>query len=135
MCGTNEFEIKQIDVKNTPPTSKAPLVNRIFMPLILLFFIQLLTTSKANDQIVRFIHNAYKAEYYVFETSDSSMANYHVYIAANAREAIKEGVWFISEDQCMFREKAILLHRVKSAANADMVVYYNILINGTPKAN
>lgn len=63
------------------------------------------------------------------------MANYHVYRAANAREAIKEGVWFISEDPCMFREKAILLHRVKSAANADMVVYYNILINGTPKAN
>ena len=87
ICGTNEFQTKLIPVKNTPPTSKAPLVNRIFMPLILLFLVQLLTISKANGQIVRFIHNAYKAEYYVFETTDSAFANYFVYRASNPTEA------------------------------------------------
>jgi len=124
ICGTNEFQTKLKPVKNTPPTSRAPLVNRIFMPLILLFLAQLLTISKANGQIVRFIHNAYKAEYYVFETTDSSIANYYVYRTANPTEAIKEGVWYITEDPFMFRDKSILLHRVKSSANADMVVFY-----------
>jgi hypothetical protein len=120
--GTDEFQEKINAVKKSHRKIKASRVNRIFMPL--LFLVQLLTISKANGQIVRFINNAYKAEYYVFETTDSSIADYYVYRATNPTEAIKEGVWFITNDPFIFRDKAILLHRVKSAANADMVVFY-----------
>jgi hypothetical protein len=120
--GTDEFQEKINAVKKSHRKIKASRVNRIFMPL--LFLVQLLTISKANGQIVRFINNAYKEEYYVFETTDSSIADYYVYRPTNPTEAIKEGVWFITDDPFIFRDKAILLHRVKSAANADMVVFY-----------
>ena len=60
----------------------------------------------ANAQIVRFIHNAYQAEYYIFETKDSSAANYFVFKTANPAEAIKEGVWSIVDDvQLKFRRR------------------------------
>jgi hypothetical protein len=104
--------------------NNAAMLSRVFMPLIFFFLVQLLTISKANGQIVRFIHNSYKAEYFVFETTDSSIANYYVYRAATPTEAIKEGVWYITEDPFMFRDKSILLHKVKSVANADIVVFY-----------
>ena len=120
--GTDEFQEKINAVKKSHRKIKASRVNRIFMPL--LFLVQLLTISKANGQIVRFINNAYKEEYYVFETTDSSIHDYYVYRATNPTEAIKEGVCFITDDPFIFRDKAILLHRVKSAANADMVVFY-----------
>ncbi len=78
----------------------------------------------ANAQIVRFIHNAYQAEYYIFETKDSSAANYFVFKTANPAEAIREGVWFVVDDPLIYRDKAIKLHRVKSPTEADLIVYY-----------
>lgn len=111
-------------MNNTPPTSSAPLVNRIFISVLFLFGVQILTFSEAHGQIVRYIHNAQKAEYYVFETSDSSLATYYVYRATSPTEALKEGVWFIVDDPFLYRDKAILLHRVKSTATADLIVYY-----------
>lgn len=111
-------------MNNTPPTSSAPLVNRIFISFLFLFGVQILTLSEAHGQIVRYIHNAQKAEYYVFETSDSSLATYYVYRATNPTEALKEGVWYIVDDPFLYRDKAILLHRVKSTATADLIVYY-----------
>lgn len=111
-------------MNNTPPTSSAPLVNRIFISVLFLFGVQILTFSEAHGQIVRYIHNAQKAEYYVFETSDSSLATYYVYRATNPTEALKEGVWYIVDDPFLYRDKAILLHRVKSTATADLIVYY-----------
>ena len=111
-------------MNNTPPTSSAPLVNRIFILVLLLFCVQILTLSEAHGQIVRYIHNAQKAEYYVFETSDSSLATYYVYRATSPTEALKEGVWYIVDDPFLYRDKAILLHRVKSTATADLIVYY-----------
>ena len=111
-------------MNNTPPRSIAPLVNRIFISFLLLFCVQILTLSEAHGQIVRYIHNAQKAEYYVFETSDSSLATYYVYRATSPTEALKEGVWYIVDDPFLYRDKAILLHRVKSTATADLIVYY-----------
>ena len=111
-------------MNNTPPTSSAPLVNRIFISVLLLFCVQIITFSEAHGQIVRYIHNAQKAEYYVFETSDSSLATYYVYRATSPTEALKEGVWYIVDDPFLYRDKAILLHRVKSTATADLIVYY-----------
>jgi hypothetical protein len=90
----------------------------------LVAIIVFLTFSKAEAQIFRFIQNPYQAEYYVFETRDSASANYYVFKAKSPAEAIKDGVWCITEDPLAFRGKAILLHRVKSPASADLVVYY-----------
>lgn len=111
-------------MNNTPPKSKAPFVNRIFISFLFFCFIQYTTFTSANAQIVRFIHNAYQAEYYIFETKDSSAANYFVFKTTNPVEAIKEGVWFVVDDPLIYRDKAIKLHRVKSPAEADLIVYY-----------
>jgi hypothetical protein len=111
-------------VNNTPPKTKAPFVNRIFISFLFICFTQYITFISANAQIVRFIHNAYQAEYYIFETKDSSAANYFVFKTANPTEALKEGVWFVADDPLIYRDKAIKLHRVKSPAEADLIVYY-----------
>jgi hypothetical protein len=111
-------------VNNTPPKTKAPFVNRIFISFLFICFIQYTTFVSANAQIVRFIHNAYQAEYYIFETKDSSAANYFVFKTANPAEAIREGFWFVADDPLIYRDKAIKLHRVKSPAEADLIVYY-----------
>jgi hypothetical protein len=111
-------------VNNTPPKTKAPFVNRIFISFLFICFTQYITFMSANAQIVRFIHNAYQAEYYIFETKDSSAANYFVFKTANPAEAIREGVWFVADDPLIYRDKAIKLHRVKSPAEADLIVYY-----------
>jgi hypothetical protein len=111
-------------VNNTPPKTKAPFVNRIFISFLFICFTQYTTFVSANAQIVRFIHNAYQAEYYIFETKDSSAANYFVFKTANPAEAIREGVWFVADDPLIYRDKAIKLHRVKSPAEADLIVYY-----------
>jgi hypothetical protein len=111
-------------VNSTPPKTKAPFVNRIFISFLFICFIQYTTFMSANAQIVRFIHNAYQAEYYIFETKDSSAANYFVFKTANPAEALKEGVWFFVDDPLIYRDKAIKLHRVKSPAEADLIVYY-----------
>ena len=111
-------------MNNTPPKTKAPFVNRIFISFLFICFTQYTTFVSANAQIVRFIHNAYQAEYYIFETKDSSAANYFVFKTANPAEAIREGVWFVADDPLIYRDKAIKLHRVKSPAEADLIVYY-----------
>jgi hypothetical protein len=111
-------------VNNTPPKTKAPFVNRIFISFLFICFTQYITFMSANAQIVRFIHNGYQAEYYIFETKDSSAANYFVFKTANPAEAIREGVWFVADDPLIYRDKAIKLHRVKSPAEADLIVYY-----------
>ena len=111
-------------MNSTPPKTKAPFLNRIFIYFLFFCFIQYTTFLSANAQIVRFIHNAYQAEYYVFETKDSSAANYLVFKTANPAEAIREGVWFVADDPLIYRDKAIKLHRVKSPAEADLIVYY-----------
>ena len=111
-------------MNSTPPKTKAPFVNRIFISFLFICFIQYTTFVSANAQIVRFIHNAYQAEYYIFETKDSSAANYFVFKTANPAEAIREGVWFVADDPLIYRDKAIKLHRVKSPAEADLIVYY-----------
>ena len=111
-------------MNSTPPKTKAPFLNRIFIYFLFFCFIQYTTFLSANAQIVRFIHNAYQAEYYVFETKDSSAANYFVFKTANPAEAIREGVWFVVDDPLIYRDKAIKLHRVKSPAEADLIVYY-----------
>ena len=111
-------------MNSTPPKTKAPFVNRIFISFLFICFTQYITFISANAQIVRFIHNAYQAEYYIFETKDSSAANYFVFKTANPTEALKEGVWFVADDPLIYRDKAIKLHRVKSPAEADLIVYY-----------
>ena len=110
--------------ENTPLTIKTLFVNRTFMSL--LFYCALLIgfPLSANAQIVRFIKNVYQAEYYIFETKDSSAANYFVFKTANPAEAIREGVWFVADDPLIYRDRAIKLHRVKSPAEADLIVYY-----------
>ncbi len=124
MWGTNESQTKPNNVNMMPPTIKAPLVKRIFISGLFFGLVQHTTFLNANAQIVRFIQNPYQAEYYIFETTDSSLANYFVYKASNPTEAIREGVWFIADDPFIYRDKAIRLHRVKSASSADFVVYY-----------
>jgi hypothetical protein len=124
MWGTSESQTKPSNVNMMPPTTKAPFVKRIFISGLFFGLIQYTTFLNVNAQIVRFIQNPYQAEYYIFETTDSSLANYFVYKASNPTEAIREGVWFIADDPFIYRDKAIRLHRVKSASSADLVVYY-----------
>lgn len=94
------------------------------IPLLLLAIGLLFVKNDAQGQVVRYVQNAYRAEYYVFETKDSASASYYVYRAKNPAEALKDGIWYITEEPFAFRGKAILLHRVKSPLSADMVVYY-----------
>lgn len=105
-------------------TIKALFINRIFISLLLYSALLVWFPLSTNAQIVRFIHSAYQAEYYIFETKDSSAATYYVFKTTNPMEAIKEGVWFVTDDPLIYRDKAIKLHRVKSLAEADLIVYY-----------
>lgn len=102
-----------------PQGLRVPTFSTISLVLGLLF-----SQNDAKGQVVRYVQNAYRAEYYVFETKDSASASYYVYQAKNPAEALKDGIWYIAEEPFAFRGKAILLHRVKSPLSADIVVYY-----------
>jgi hypothetical protein len=112
------------NVNNTPPKSMEKLEKRTFISLLFFVVFQCTHFFDSNAQIIRFIQNPNIAEYYVFETPDSSAANYYVYKTVNPTEAIREGVWYVVDDPFLFRDKAIRLYRVKSPVNADFIVYY-----------
>ena len=80
-------------------------------------------SPKANSQVVKFIKNEYQAKYRVYETKNPSEASHWIFAVQGPTDIRKPGDWYIVTNLQLF-SNAMLLYKVKTKQDADMIVYY-----------
>ena len=104
---------------NLFPTPSFKSILKTLLVFACLFFFSL----TGHSQIVKFIKNPLQAKYRVFVTNKPAEASQWIYRVKGPTDIRKPGHWYIVTNPQLF-SKSMLLYKVDTSKDADIVVYY-----------